>query len=553
MENVISTSLCEAARLGLRSELRRLIDAGHHVYNADNRGYTPLHEAIVGGHEDCAELLLQEEDCNPNARTHEGYTPLYLACKHQNKTSLITLLANYGADVNLADCEDLTPLHVACSENKLELVRALLYHQADVTRKDFNGLTPLHTAVSSRHFRIMRELLDKGACPDEGDMFGRSALFLACEEGWEKGVRVLVEHGASVNCSTKDGLTPLMAACQRSFEDIVNLLLQHRANPNLVSDNHQLALSLAVHSGNARLVKILLEETSRDVILKNSALAPRHLVSLPCLAIDGCSLECLTLILDSGLGPTVCNAGIPVSVPHDDEFLYTCISPLGFLLKDHLLQPKAEEMMDLLLERGIPVNAAAGGGMMPPIVGLVLSECDTNDSTQYFMQIKFHFFRKLLKHGCDLDGSSLSAEYTGDLLIPDAIVAACLFSDLQQNEAMVRIIYESSVACNANHILEWLWSNYLNGFDSVLHILKDYVVPSYSSLVALQRIEACLVQSLQALSRFVARQWLWKTLRSSSKVKDLLHALRVPHPVQRYLIGCAWCEVMGCAWLKSLN
>lgn len=90
-------------------------------------GYTPLHEAVNGGHADALEVLLKKGG-DINARANTGYTPL----------------------------------HLAASAGSIECVQVLLRYNADIAAKDDYGKTSRQTAALSSKKQIVRLLISEG-------------------------------------------------------------------------------------------------------------------------------------------------------------------------------------------------------------------------------------------------------------------------------------------------------------------------------------------------------------------------------------------------------
>jgi ankyrin repeat protein len=69
------------------------LDAGTDVNAKDEKGWTPLHEAALGGHKETVELLIAK-GADVNAKNNDGVTPLNWALgeiadllrKHGGKT-----------------------------------------------------------------------------------------------------------------------------------------------------------------------------------------------------------------------------------------------------------------------------------------------------------------------------------------------------------------------------------------------------------------------------------------------------------------------------------
>jgi ankyrin repeat protein len=66
----------------------------------DNSGYTPLLRSLVIGNEEIIQLIIQDDNCNPDAANTAGMTPLLFAVLNSN-TPLVDLLITHGANPNL--------------------------------------------------------------------------------------------------------------------------------------------------------------------------------------------------------------------------------------------------------------------------------------------------------------------------------------------------------------------------------------------------------------------------------------------------------------------
>lgn len=67
----------------------------------DNNGNTPLLRSLVIGNEEIIKLIIQDNNCNPDATNTAGMTPLLFAVLNSN-TPLVDLLITHGANPNLA-------------------------------------------------------------------------------------------------------------------------------------------------------------------------------------------------------------------------------------------------------------------------------------------------------------------------------------------------------------------------------------------------------------------------------------------------------------------
>jgi ankyrin repeat protein len=67
----------------------------------DNNGHTPLMRSLVIGNEEIIKLIIQDNNCNPDATNTAGMTPLLFVVLNSN-TPLVDLLITHGANPNLA-------------------------------------------------------------------------------------------------------------------------------------------------------------------------------------------------------------------------------------------------------------------------------------------------------------------------------------------------------------------------------------------------------------------------------------------------------------------
>ncbi|KLJ07588.1 hypothetical protein EMPG_16946 [Blastomyces silverae] len=88
----------------------------------DETGYTAFHQALLNGHADVAEALLENE-ADIDALTPDGHTPLFSAVIHDNLDITEFLLEN-GANKYLRDDNGKTVDNLATSDLMLELLRS---------------------------------------------------------------------------------------------------------------------------------------------------------------------------------------------------------------------------------------------------------------------------------------------------------------------------------------------------------------------------------------------------------------------------------------------
>ena len=152
-------------------------------------GWTPLHVASMGGHEEVVRLLL-EHGADVHAQKKDGDAALHLATVHR-RDKVMRVLLEHGAHVNAHGKHNSTPLHRAARGCLARAAKLLLEHGADVNARGHNGGTPLHCA--SIH-------------------------------GFDGLARMLLEHGADRSIVNNDGETACHRATRRSKHKTVELL-----------------------------------------------------------------------------------------------------------------------------------------------------------------------------------------------------------------------------------------------------------------------------------------------------------------------------------------
>jgi ankyrin repeat protein len=195
-----------------------------------NSGLTPLHLAVMGGHRQVIELLLNS-GATIDFFTTAGETPLYQAIKF-NRLELTNLLIDRGADPN-----HILALHLAVRQNYPDLVRLLITKSVDVNYQRTSVNTPLHTAA---------------------------------EQGFREIAEILLANGAQVNIKSKvEGKTPLHYASQKDFLNVVELLVNNNAKINMTDNFLRTPLDYAVHYNNFDTVDFLKQNGGVECVSLN--------------------------------------------------------------------------------------------------------------------------------------------------------------------------------------------------------------------------------------------------------------------------------------------
>lgn len=223
----------------------------------NDRGNTPLQEAVGDRATDCAALLV-EAGCDVDEPNAYGVVPLLVAVQNGDAATAQVLLRAKNGDVNATGTQRITALAYAAYLGNDLLVSMLLAAGADAER--CCDTTPLMSASSSGHQSVVRLLIEGGAQVNRADGGGFTALHYATREGNADIVRLLLESGAADEACTADGNTPLALACRGRHAEIAALLIERRpGDVNCVSNEGDTPLSYAAYNGDLAICKLLVD------------------------------------------------------------------------------------------------------------------------------------------------------------------------------------------------------------------------------------------------------------------------------------------------------
>lgn len=179
----------------------------------------------------CERNWAHQQDLKTYPKDDRGFTPLHMAVLC-NQTAIVDYLLDHEMDINIADADGLTALHHACIRGYQGILLHMLHANSDPTVTDFAGNTPLHHATERGHESCVKALLylseqmkvpvDVNAANDNGD----TALHLAAKWGYVAIVRILLECGANCKLTNRKGQTPLTV----TYSTYIGKLLEYYAN-----------------------------------------------------------------------------------------------------------------------------------------------------------------------------------------------------------------------------------------------------------------------------------------------------------------------------------
>jgi ankyrin repeat protein len=209
----------------------------------DNNGFTALHWAVAGCHEDVVRRLLRKKAYISHTATDKLNTlqRAFSDGSPQNvNLSIVKLLLERGADANKTwdSSKRLTILHQAVIKDNRDLVECLLWYGAKTSTRDETG----RTAVEYNKDGAMVDLLVENSLHKQYAC-GRD---LICAARFFKVdlVRRLLKSKANVDSRDSDGQTALHAVQESankgydgSDAEVVDLLLEANANPYMPDNN----------------------------------------------------------------------------------------------------------------------------------------------------------------------------------------------------------------------------------------------------------------------------------------------------------------------------
>lgn len=266
---------------------------------------------------------------------------------------------------------------------KYELTAHPLY------RQDPNGWKLLNKAVTSRHPSITRLLLTKIQKVNFPLDIGEPVIFPAIERKDTKTIAVLLEFGVDLNISydkttreynskkvTVTRSTPLCTAMKSGSKEMIEFLLLKGSDPNFQDDSKRAALHFAVDNGYFEFAKLMIEKGADLNIQDKSKQTPLH------LAIKRGYLELVKLLVEKGaeinaqesqdkerktpLIDVIRGAKdiveLLANIAGDNEIQVLNLRPLHYAASNG-----NSEILKVLLEMNIDINAESGGGRFTPL------------------------------------------------------------------------------------------------------------------------------------------------------------------------------------------
>ena len=266
-----------------------LLDHGADANIARADACTPLHLAVINGHQNLVKLFL-EKNALINTQDAEGNSPLHTAVS-EGFFDITKLLVKKGSNVNLQNKEGRTPLFLGVKNKHEQLIKLLIENEADVSigykensterfylvRGKERGRAAWHYVLVKKHLLgLFLKLANGGSLnvadfgdvlrsgqgkdPPEGtrnklqkehesmfkEITDTTLLHIASEIINEPEIiDLLVKSGANVNAQDAEGFTPLHMAAIHGNLKIVKKLVDLEADVNIATTDGKNAAELA--------------------------------------------------------------------------------------------------------------------------------------------------------------------------------------------------------------------------------------------------------------------------------------------------------------------
>ena len=164
---------------GKLATVQYLISIEADVNSRARRGNEPLSDAMINGHRDVVNALLQAGACLSEESNADIQFRMCQLAASGNMSDFHKLFES-GASVNSQDYDLRTPLHLAACRGNLELVKYIIANGGDIQCRDRWGRTALADAIVEGHAHVQEALRlaqwlsdtlsDSEACSETGSI-----------------------------------------------------------------------------------------------------------------------------------------------------------------------------------------------------------------------------------------------------------------------------------------------------------------------------------------------------------------------------------------------
>lgn len=267
----------EAVQQGDLSKTQNLIAKEPALLNSKAEdGRTPLHVAVMGGHKELVEYLIQE-GANIDAQDKDGRTPLLNAIMFK-KSDLARTLIKKGADVKIKCKEGANAIIYALFFGPEDLIEPILDSGQDVNEIYQGGTTLMQGAAAMSHTKALNILLERGADVNARSDRGETPLYFGVQQGRAEIVEWLLSHGAQTQGKIGDsGRNLLHLATLKGYADIATLLVDKGMDIEATDKFGKTALQYAKRYGHKKIAALLKTKGADVTLLEENDTRPPFL------------------------------------------------------------------------------------------------------------------------------------------------------------------------------------------------------------------------------------------------------------------------------------
>lgn len=250
-------------------------------------GRTLLHQACKGGCIKLVKILIDNFKSNLKAEDAHHYTPMHLAALNGHKELVALLVSDYKCSTGPVGTRALALLHLACLGGHIDLVGTLIKDfGAEIDAKDSYSNTPVTFAVQRGHSQVVDSLINYFKCnPYIRGYKNRTLLHQACLCGHLQLVRTFVTHhkfrikSRDGSSSKEIGDAPICLAAKRGHQKIVvHLIERYHCDPDITGRKEKTLLHYACEGGHFHLACTLITDYKLDLDLRDrDGNSPLHL------------------------------------------------------------------------------------------------------------------------------------------------------------------------------------------------------------------------------------------------------------------------------------
>ncbi|KAI3644010.1 hypothetical protein MP228_010174 [Amoeboaphelidium protococcarum] len=272
------------------------------VNTTDDEGRTPLIFAILGGHQECVQMLIER-----GALIHQadftGRTALHWASYH-GESQIVHMLLKAGGDPTMIDNQGRSCLHLSMFPSDSDVSLILLKRSSvmeNLNQQDDLGLTSAMLAAQNSSFHQLQALISRGANLQLKDKHGKTVLHHCAENKVTHGVKqVLSVAPELLNNKDNYGRTCLHLACLDGNIAIVYYLLTiDQGIINEKDDSDRTLLHCAAISGKPSVLKLLTEFGAK--LNKGD----KHLATALHYACSQNLVDCVNVLLRKGASTSI--------------------------------------------------------------------------------------------------------------------------------------------------------------------------------------------------------------------------------------------------------